>query len=233
MGLTINYTLSIEKNLSSPVVRELVQRTGLYARKIGCAEVSKIIHADADSDFARLVVSVRSGADRFIYSIPPKRGWLVEVWPGEGCESATFGLCKYPCRFLSRAGWESTGFEDGWLLKGCCKTQYACEHGWPHFLRCHKTIVSILDFWRQLGVEVEAQDEGGYRETRSEKKLRAAVDRYDGLVAAFAGAFKDAADENGKSHSVESPIFARRDFERLEAEGWREFGGCMNTKRPT
>ena len=43
-------------------------------------------------------------------------------------------------------------------------------------------------------------------------------------MAAVAGAFKDAADKNGKSHSVESPILARRDFEKLEAEGWQEFG---------
>ena len=51
----------------------------------------------------------------------------------------------------------------------------------------------------------------------------------DGLIglqahAAVAGAFKDAAAEGGKRHVIESPIFARADFERLEAEGCRELG---------
>jgi hypothetical protein len=38
------------------------------------------------------------------------------------------------------------------------------------------------------------------------------------------GAFKDAADETSTGYSVESPILARKDFEKLEAEGWQEFG---------
>ncbi len=43
-------------------------------------------------------------------------------------------------------------------------------------------------------------------------------------MAVVAGALKDAVEETRKGHSVEAPIFARKDFERLEAEGWREFG---------
>jgi hypothetical protein len=35
---------------------------------------------------------------------------------------------------------------------------------------------------------------------------------------------KDAADEAGGILAIEAPIFARNDFERLEAEGQREFG---------
>jgi hypothetical protein len=104
-----------------------------------------------------------------------------------------------------------------------CKTQYASEHGWEHFLLCHKRIVSVLDFWRQLGVTVEVSDEGGYWETRCEKKLQSVLKNYDRLVAALAGACKDAAENAGSGRSVESPVFARKDFERLEAEGWREF----------
>ena len=118
----------------------------------------------------------------------------------------------------------STGAGSGWNFKSYCKTQYASEHGWEHFLRCHKMILSILKFWRQMGVTVEVSDEGGYWETGSEKKLRATLKSYNGLIAAVAGAFKDASDTSGNGYSIESPIFDRGDFERLEAQGWQEFG---------
>src|ERR1035441_6602683 len=223
MGLTIHYKLTVTRNLSVAVVRELAERTARYAQKIGCAEASDILRADGDMECAPLFVSVGKPEDCCFGHVPPTRGWLVEVWPGKGCESATFGLCQYPRRIPFRTGSVATGFEDGWLLKGSCKTQYAGEHGWEHFLICHKRVISLLDFWRQLGVAVEVSDEGGYWETRDEKKLRSCLERYDGLVAAVAGMMKDAVDDTGESHSIKSPIFARKDFERLEAEGRREF----------
>ena len=223
MGLTIHYKLSVTKHLSSAVVQELANRTALYARKIGCAEVSEPVRAAGDEELAPLFVQVGKPEDGCFGHVAPRRGWLVDVWPGEGCESATFGLCQYPRWILSRTGKVPTGYEDGWLLKGFCKTQYAGEHGWEHFLKCHRQIISLLDFWRELGVTMEVSDEGGYWETRDEKKLRSRLERYDGLVAAVAGVFKDAADDSGGGHSIESPIFARKDFERLEAEGRREF----------
>jgi hypothetical protein len=117
-----------------------------------------------------------------------------------------------------------TGFEGGWLLKGHCKTQYAAEYGWEHFLNCHRQIISLLDFWRQLGVMVEVTDEGEYWQTRSEEKLRTKLQQYDGLVAAVGGMFKDASTEDGNGLSVESPIFDYANFERLEHEGRLEFG---------
>jgi len=223
MGLTIHYKLSLTKHLSSAVVQELVSRTALYARKIGCAEVSEPVRAASDGNLAPLFVQVGKPEDGCFGNVAPKCGWLVEVWPGEGCESALFGLCQYPRWILSRHGKVPTGYDEGWLLKESCKTQYAAERGWEHFLICHKRMVSLLDFWRQLGGAVEVSDEGGYWETRDEKKLRSSLECYDGLVAAVAGVFKDRADDSGSDHSIESPIFARKDFERLEAEGRREF----------
>lgn len=226
MGLTIHYKLSLAKNHSPDVVRELVERAAQYARKIGCAEAGKPLLPFQVPVFSELFVHVSKSC---FGGVPARAGWLVEVWPGEGCECAHFGLCQYPRQApykLSNGGtgWVSTGYRRGWLFRGSCKTQYASEHGWEHFLRCHKMILSILKFWRQMGVTVEVNDEGGYWNTRSEKKLRAVLDGYNGLVAALAGAFKDAGEAGGKGHSVESPIFARGDFERLEAQGWQEFG---------
>jgi len=227
MGLTIHYKLAVDKNLSAAIVRELTQRTALYARKIGCAEVGEVMRVEADTPFTGLFVRVGREEGCCFGNVPAKRGWVVEVCPGEGCESTLFGLCQYPRRIPFRAGSVATGFEGGWLLKGFCKTQYAGEHGWEHFLMCHRQIISLLDFWRQLGVMVEVTDEGEYWQSRSEEKLRAMLNRYDGLVAAVAGTLKDAADETDEKYSIESPIFAWKDFERLEAEGQREFGRQM------
>jgi hypothetical protein len=228
MGLTIYYRLSVAKNISPDVVRELVQRVALYARKIGCAEVSEPLRPFREPVYSRLFVRAGREEDACFGHVPATAGWLVEVWPGEGCESAHFGLCQYPreapYELRGRQGWVATEYRRGWLFKGACKTQYAAEHGWEHFLRCHKTILSILKFWQQLGVTVKVSDEGEYWKTRSETKLRDILGRYDGLMAVVAGAFKDAADETGTGCSVKSPILARKDFEKLEAEGWQEFG---------
>jgi hypothetical protein len=226
MGLTIRYKLSLAKNHSPVAVHDMVERAAQYARKIGCAEVSKPLFPFQVPVFSELFVHV---SKRCFGSVPARAGWLVEAWPGEGCESAHFGLCQYPRQApykLShgQTGWVPTGYRRGWLFKGSCKTQYASEHGWEHFFRCHKMILSILKFWRQMGVTVEVSDEGGYWETGSEKKLHAALQSYNSLIAAMAGAFMDAGEASGKGRSVESPIFARNDFEQLEAKGWQEFG---------
>jgi hypothetical protein len=225
MGLTIHYKLSVTKNLLVAVVRELTQRTAHYARKIGCAEVGEVMRATDDEKSAPLFFHVGKPEDGCFGHVAPKRGWLVEVWPGEGCESAIFGLCKYPSLVPFRAGSVSTGVEYPWQLKGFCKTQYAGEHGWEHFLKCHRQIISLLDFWQQLGVSVEVTDEGEYWQTRSEEKLRNKLRQYDGLVAAVGGMLKDASADDGNGLSVESPIFDYAHFERLEHEGRREFGG--------
>ncbi len=223
MGLTIYYTLSVKENLAVAVVQELVERAARYAQKIGCVKTGQVEKVRADTPFTSLFVQAGRIEDGCFGLIPAKRGRMVTVWPGDGCESAEFGLCQYPRRVPFRTGWIPTGYEGGWLLKRACKTQYAAEHGWEHFLLCHKRVVSLLEFWRQLGVTVEVSDEGGYWETHDEKELRHILECYDGLMAAVAGMMKDAAEDSAQCHVVKSPIFARKDFERLEAEGRRKF----------
>ena len=224
MGLTIHYELSVSENLTVAVVRELVQRVAQYAETIGCAEVGQVQSAAGDDRNAPLFVHVGRPEEGCFGCVAPRCGRLVEVWPGQGCESATFGLCQYARRVLSAIGDVPTGFDAGWLFKSRCKTQYAGEQGWKHFLKCHKQIISLLDFWRDLGVRVEVNDEGGYWETRSEEALKERLGQYDGLVAAVAGMFKDAPDVSDSALSLESPIFDYTHFERLEHEGRQRFG---------
>ena len=265
MGLTIFYTLSLKDEVAPEVVRELARRTALYARKIGCAEVSGLLQAEECQGLVPLLFSPPQSKGTFVTWVEPERGWLVEVWPGPGCETALFGLCQYPRRIAGRvpidmceplpggARWHrrvdppakgssrlppyrgladawgipervtcaSTGFRGGWLLRGFCKTQYAGVQGWENFVQCHLRLISLLDFWRGLGVGVEVSDEGDYWKTRSLDKLRESLRSYNGLVAAMSGALKDAAGDT----AVQAPIFGYNDFERLEHEGWQRFGG--------
>ena len=218
MGLTIHYTLSLREELSAGVVRELVRRTGQFARKIGCAEVGGVLRAEKNGHLATHFFRV---TEDFYSTAEPERGWLIQVRPAAGCETARFGLCRYPRRILLRDGFASTGIKGGWRLQAFCKTQYAGEHGWENFLKCHRMVISLLDFWRGLGVRVKVSDEGDFWESRSIEKLRRRFDSYNGLVAAMSGVLRDA--DSGLS--IESPIFDYQNFERLEHEGWQEFGG--------
>jgi hypothetical protein len=137
------------------------------------------------------------------------------------------GLCQYPERVQINGQSKPTKLDSGWRFHSFCKTQYAGEHGWENFLKCHLIVVSLLDFWRGMGVRVKVNDEGGYWKSRSIEKLRGELQQYDRLIAAGAGIFKDA--DNGLA--VQSPIFNYKNFERLEHEGWQEFGGRLQQMR--
>jgi hypothetical protein len=231
MGLTIHYTLSLREDVSPAAVRELVRRTGHFARKIGCAEVGEPLRAEADKIETCMSFPIsKPGKDgvRYFSQTNATRGWFLMVWPGEGCETASFGLCQHPRRARVDRRDILTGFKGGWRFQGACKTQYAGEHGWEHFLKCHRMVVSLLDFWRGLGVRVKVSDDGEFWETRSVEKLRYWFDCYNGLMAVVGGASKDASDDG---LSVESPIFDYQNFERLEHEGWQEFGAQVEHLR--
>src|SRR5437660_1011713 len=117
MGLTIHYTFSVKEDISAGVVRELVQRTAHYARKIGCAEVSEPLRVRRNQDIAPLFFRVGKPKDQFYATAAPERGWLVRVSPGAGCETAKFGLCEYPSRILYGDRQVSTGLKVGWQFR--------------------------------------------------------------------------------------------------------------------
>jgi hypothetical protein len=227
MGLTIHYTCSVKDDLSSGPIYQMAQRTADYARKIGCAKVSPLIPAKEHPEDAPLFFRVGKAKDGTFGAVRPWRGWLVDVWPGAGCETATLGLCQYPEWTTLDGKRVPTGCGRGWRFHSFCKTQYAGEHGWDNFLKCHLLVISLLDFWRSMGVRVKVNDEGGYWKTRSIEKLREELAQYDSLLAAAGGIFKDA--EGGLT--VKSPIFDYKNFERLEHEGWQKFGGRLQQLR--
>lgn len=205
MGLTIHWTLSTQHALSDDMVKDLVARTAGFARKTGCEKVSAPRRGGPEQVTLRKLPNGDTTGD---FSAA-ESGWSVIVLPGQGLEPAEFGLCRYPG-------------SAHWKLASSSKTQYAAQHGWEHFLACHRRIVSLLDLWRDFGVEVKVEDEGGFWETRSVERLRERLGTYDRLVAGMAGALKDAVGEGPKG--VQAEIFNDARFERLEAEGRAEFG---------
>jgi len=151
--------------------------------------------------------------------VSPTAGFLFRVDVGEDCEPLWLGLCRYPETVLHHGRELQTKSGRGWRLAGFSKTQYASLHGWEYFQRCHCAVVNLLAACRTPGLRVKISDEGDYWPTRSLTKLRRNLDQMNGLVAASAGALKDGYEPAGGDSPVQSPIFAHRQFERLEAQG--------------
>jgi hypothetical protein len=165
--------------------------------------------------------------------ISPEAGWIFPVIMGEGCEPVWFGLCRYPASIEHRGKKIATKLGDSWRFSHGTKTQYASLHGWDNFLRCHVGAIELINAWRAHGVRVKILDEGDYWPRRSVATLQRRLDQMNGLVAAFAGALKDAAgeDDDGRDDSesvvrgpIVAPILKHPQFERIEAEGAARFG---------
>jgi hypothetical protein len=133
-------------------------------------------------------------------------GFAVAVGPGS--EPAAFGLAT-----MRPPG------SIGWSWHSYCKTQYASNHGEENFLRCHTSVIALLDAARGLGCDVDVHDEGGYCESRDKDVLLGHVTTMNRLVARIAGSLVDQTREaGGDSRQIEGGIFEHPDFERLESE---------------
>jgi hypothetical protein len=136
-----------------------------------------------------------------------------------------------------------TGLSSGWRYSSFCKTQYATSPreggGIPNFIRCHLSLIHLLDRIAELpGIKVEVNDEGKYGRSYytddpwAEKRvytwhegkydvkaLVQEVGEWNEMIAATFGALNDALQASGSSVSIEAPITAFLDFERLEFKG--------------
>lgn len=130
------------------------------------------------------------------------------IAPGPGSEPAAFGLATV--RPVSTTDWS-------W--QSWCKTQYASNYGEENFLRCHESLIALLDAAQELGFGVEVHDETGYWDSRDKDALLARVTEMNRIIARFAGAFVDQTRAAGADSSeVHGAIFEHPDFERLESE---------------
>jgi hypothetical protein len=227
MGLHLCYELAVPRDTSVAEVIERMQRLYREAVTLPFETVGPLVRVtagetlgdarDADSSLeqwfrfcSRIGLDPRdpvtgARADR----LPDAVGFGVK--PGDYCEAATFGLA-----------WVPPSNEDGdrlhdepyiWHWHTVCKTQYASVVSDEHLIRCHTSLVALLDRAPALGFDVTVRDETHYWETRDTGRLLAEVREMNRIVAHFAGALNDAI---GEQAHVGGAIFEHREFEELE-----------------
>jgi hypothetical protein len=236
MGLTIHYGLSIPRN-DAREARRLLAALRQEALGLPFQSLSDIGHfVGQEADYRKagaepwrwfLVQAqgfVRDPLDpHAAYSVPPLEIYGFMTLPGGGCEPANLGLCLYPEEMARPDGTKLPCGLQGWAWKSFCKTQYANDPrcgGLANFLACHLLVVSVLDAAADLGFAVEVNDESDYWKNRDVAALARTVGDWDRFTAALGGALKDSAERHGAS--LLSPIFARPDFEHLEAAGAKD-----------
>ena len=150
-------------------------------------------------------------------TVLPTRVICFNAWPGDGCEEANFGLCQYPAEIVSDLDGRVKTKMSGWRWESFCKTQYASNPDWggiANFLRCHFTVIALLDKAKELGLVHEVADEGGFWPKRDVAALVKEIGSWNQMIAAFGGKLKDVL-----GAGVETPISEYPNFEQLEAAG--------------
>ena len=228
MGLTINYSLKCDAE-NPEIAMEKLSKLHEIAKDLPFAEVSEIIEVNEDDyltetkDFSDFKSWIKVMSYKYVdtddgsyYKIAPEKAIAFNVWPGEGCESATFGLAIYPK--------ENESDRHSWSWSSFCKTQYASNPeygGIEHFVKCHLSIIKLLDEAKKMDMIYRVSDEGGYWKKRNLQELISCVEEYNTLVAAVVGGLGDIF---GQASHVESysPISEFPNFEYLEAEGMQQ-----------
>ncbi len=220
MGLTIHYELRASADRSVDEVRRVINQLRRVALVLDFKKVGEVIELEGkDADFngtpegyehrwllcqAQKFI-LGGGSQQGYRTIPPQHLIAVSTWPGEGCEAANFGLCRY-------------GKGKTWQWESFCKTQYANDpkHGGiENFLYCHLGVITVLRTAQQLGVLKSVSDEGGYWDHGNVEKLAQEIGEWDGMIANLTGRLRDMV---GRSRIV-SAMDGRTDFEHLEAIG--------------
>src|SRR5688572_2241557 len=163
MGLTISYTLSSDAATAEDA-RAVVEKLRNRALDLPFAEVGEVIelrgqpaydppNLDRDDPHKWMktqachLLRYKIRRDEHWAQVPPEHLIAFTVDPGDGCEPANFGLCRYPKTVLDNGRRVTTNL-DGWHWWSFCKTQYASNPacgGLPNFLRCHVGLVRLLD----------------------------------------------------------------------------------------
>jgi hypothetical protein len=110
----------------------------------------------------------------------------------------------------------------GWCWSSFCKTQYASQYGVEHFLRCHLTVIRLLDHAKQLGILASVSDEGDYWEKRDIKALTQEVGEWNEGMAGLVGQLKDLF-----GGDFAAPITEYSNFEHLEAKGQKRLSNKL------
>ena len=94
MGLEIFYDLHAPAHWSTGRVEDIVEQVHDFALMLGFAEVDSVLPNNPDAPETLLIKDTSDAA------LPPSvnstEGWFFRTWPGEGCETAFVGLCRFP-----------------------------------------------------------------------------------------------------------------------------------------
>lgn len=243
MGLTIHYELRSPTG-SAGDARRLVEQLRQRALDLPFKKVGDLLDlSGAECDYEQrekgdphrwllIQASQPIEVDHFMYHVVPRRLIAFATWPGEGSEPANFGLCLYPRTVEGHAAHGvkrvKTGLPSGWSWSSFCKTQFASNPdlgGIETFLRCHLSVIRLLDHAKSLGMLYEVTDEGEYWEKRDVKALVEEVSEWNSMMAGFVGQMKDLIG----GQEMKSEITNFPNFEHLEAEGRADEEGPENS----
>ena len=165
MGLTIHYKLKAKG--AAAAARKLVEVLHQQAHDLPFKEVGELVDLTGDEcnydklgqdDPLRwLLIQAQGSVDlshipgESEYSsrrVSPTRIIAFTAWPGDGCEESNFGLCQYPAELVDPRHGKLKTKLSGWRWSSFVKSQYASDPqcgGVPNFLRCHLTVIAMLD----------------------------------------------------------------------------------------
>jgi hypothetical protein len=227
MGLTVHYSLN-SATKSQREARRLIEQLRQHALDLPFENVGEMIElkgercdfekVDLDDPNRWLLVQAGQYVERrdCHFRVSPNHVIAFRTSPGDGCEDANFGLCKYPGTVEIEDRRVRTGLS-GWTWQSFCKTQYASDPscgGVENFLRCHLSVIRLLDHVANLGILDEVSDEGDFFERRNVEALAKEVGDWNQQLAGFVGKLKDQL-----GGDLVAPITEYPDFEHLEAKG--------------
>ncbi len=235
MGLTVHYQLHSDVETGKEA-RRLVEELRKRASDLPFAELGEVVELTGDAcrfdahdrDYPHRWLLIQAGQyvenGNVHYGVKPKHVIAFSADPGDGCEQANFGLCLYPAILNiqdPRTGHPRrlrTGLK-GWCWSSFCKTQYASQHGTDHFVRCHLSVVRMLDHAKNLGILASVSDEGEFWDKRDVKALVQEVGEWNEGMAGLVGQMKDLFGDG-----FHAPIKKFSNFEHLEAKGRQSKG---------
>ena len=232
MGLHICYDLSLPGSTTDDSALALLERLRAYALTLDVEVVTELLEISGRELSPKAVRPEGLTLQRLLYVIAngareERDGVADEIadgdrlaaaaflfHPGDRSESAMFGVVR-PLLTERPVGAERPDEWRQWVWHYCCKTQYASVISDEHLVRCHLSVVHMLEEAQRIGFTVTVRDETFYWDTRSTDRLLVEVHNMNRVVARFAGTMHDALSPGGK---VDGAIFAHPDFERLESE---------------
>jgi hypothetical protein len=233
--------------------------TEIFERQGDECDIEKLDRKTLSDDMSWVLCGVganvtleKRGNTTMSIRVAPKRMIGFTVLVGPGSEPLNFVFAQYPNTvlyppksevFYWRKSYRYRVNRPGWSGGGFTKTQYASEPecgGVENFLRCHISVISLLEYAQSLpGMTLTINDEGKYGTsyytdepyaeervytwhdaTHDPRALVKEVGEWNEMIAAGFGAFKDAIQAaGGNPNDLVGPIQNFSDREHLEAKG--------------